>query len=152
MRDRQHGCCFLLVTVKCLLPISELDGTKLRVYKLSKTISKTETQNQSQRDSFWYRIHATHPLSSVQKDGVIWKSIFFERVGHNFGPYDNNFRRCYSKDVSMWFGMPDFLMRAHRRGSNIQHHLSLCVDTERDRWVEGITRHFIIVPTGNCDP
>lgn len=28
-------------------------------------------KNQSQRDSLWYRMHATHTLSSVPKDGVI---------------------------------------------------------------------------------
>lgn len=45
-----------------------------------------------------------------------------------------------------------FLYAHERRGSKTRHDLLLCIYTKRDRWVEGITLHFIIVPTGNSNP
>lgn len=65
-----------------------------------------------------YRQHI-HP-SSVHKDGIIWKSIFFESKGPRFLDCTHS-RPKYSRNLSILFGKP---LIATRRRSNILYHLS----------------------------
>jgi len=72
VRDRQHGCCFLQVTVNCLQLIKELDGTGLYVYKRLQNNLLRHRSNRMLRhmvSGTEYRQHI-HP-SSVPKDGII---------------------------------------------------------------------------------